>query len=186
MLAEIFTLRLTLFIIFLAYPITFLQAQFFAAVLSPFSGLGSFFLTLALFSSVLAALTFNYAFGYMAVVGVIASDLAFGLPLFVFAPHVAVALAFAEGTASLKPFQVIANMTIKGDRENITSNLRLCFHRLRRKLLTIFVSLFALSTGYGLLPTIVPTSANVVGLAIYAAIGLLVFGIIVLYLGAGE
>ncbi len=172
--------------IFLAYPISFLQAQFFAAVLGPFSGVGSFFLTLALISSILAALTFNYAFGYMAVVGVVVSDLAFGLPLFVFAPHVAVALAFAEGTAAVKPYQAIANLTIKGDRENITSNLRLCFHRLRGKLVTIFVTLFALSTGYGLLPTILPTSANVLGLAIYAVIGLLVFSIIVLYLGAGE
>ncbi len=175
-----------LFILFLSFPIIFLRAQVFAAFLSPFSGVGTFFLTLALFSSVLAAVTFNYALSYLALVSVIVSDIAFGLPLFAFSPHVAVALAFAEGTASLKPYQVIAKMTIKGDRENITSNLRLCFHSLRRKLLTIFVSLFAISTVYGLLPSILPTSSNIVGLAIYAAIGLLVFGIIVLYLGAGE
>ncbi len=186
MLGEIFTLRLGLLVMFLAYPTVFLQTQFLGAVLGTFSNLGSFFLTFALISGILASLTFNYAFGYVAIVAMTISDIAFGLPLYMFAPHVAVALAFAEGTASLKPYQVIAKLTIPGERESVTANLRLCFYRLRRKLLVIFGSLGAISIGFGLLPSITPTSTNIVGLAIYAVIALFVFGIIVLYLGGTE
>jgi hypothetical protein len=175
-----------LFAMFLAYPIVFLQAQFLVVLLSPFASLGSFFLTLTLFSGVLAALTFNHVFGYIAVVGVIISDLAFGLPVFVFAPHVALVLAFVEGTVSLKPYQVIAKTVVRGEGESISSSISLCFSLLRRRLFTIFGTLFALSTAYGLLPTLLPTSTDILDLAIYVTIGLFVFGIIVLYLRSSE
>ncbi len=169
--------------IFVAFPLVVFGQFFFAAIIDPFSGAGPFFLVAALFSSILALLSFNQMFGYMALASVIISDLAYGLPLFLFAPHVAISLAFAEGNSSLRPYYAVAKMMIFGERENVSSNLELCFHRMRRRLIAIFVTLSVLSIGYGLLPTILPTSSNVVGLAIYATVALFVFALIALYLG---
>lgn len=125
-------------------------------------------------------------FGYLAVIGAVVTDLGFGLPLIVFAPHVAIALGFTEGTVSLSPYRTATSMTIPGGKENATLNLRQSLARLRRRLLIIFSTLLLVSATYGLLPALIPTPASLVSLAIYVAITLVVFAIIVLYLGARE
>lgn len=179
---ELLALRFTLLLIFVVYPVLVLQSQFLTALVNPFLGVGHFFLVLGLFFAVLAGFSFNYVFGYLALMGVVVSDMAFALPLVTFGPHVALALCYAEGTMSLKPYWDANSLTISGVRENASTRLHSALHRLERKLLTIFTSLVLLSALYGLLPALVPTPASLVGLGIYATIALIVFATII-YLG---
>jgi len=184
--SEIAALRGGLFLVFLIYPLLFLQVGFLDAILDPFLNAVNFFLTVAVFSALLASLTLNYAFGYVAFLAVMVSDFAFGAPLVIFTSHLAIALSFGEGTSSLGMYQSVARQIRQGTSENASLNLRGCLHRFRRMLILVSASLFALSGGYALLPEIIPTPTGLSALALYAMIGLIAIALTVLYLGSRD
>lgn len=184
--SEVSQLRVLLFAIYLAYPIIVLQRLFFEAFLNPFSSIGDFFLIVSLAAGVLVAFTLTHFFGILALACVTTSDLAFGLPIFIFAPHIAVALAFSEGTVALRPYQNVASLVLRGKEENVSSQLGICLSNLRRKLVLIFVPLFLIAFGYGFLPAATPSNIGVEGLAVYGVMVLVVFSIIALYLGTSS
>ncbi len=182
--SEIAALRGGLLLVFLVYPILFLQVGFLDAILHPFLNAGNFFLSVAVFLALLATLTLNFALGYTTFLAVMVSDFALGTPLLIFTTHLAIALSFAEGTSSLGMYQSVARQIKVGTDENATSNLQACLHRFRRTLIRVSATLFALSAGYALLPEIIPTVGGLSGLAIYTTIGLMAIALTVLYLGS--
>lgn len=184
--SEIAVLRGVLYLIFLVYPLLFLQGRFLEAILNPFLDAGNFFFAVAVFSALLATLTLNYALGYVTFLAVMISEFAFGTPLIIFTSHLAIALSFAEGTSSLGMYASVARQVRGGAHENATFNLRVCLSRFRKVLILVSTTLFALSVGYALFPEIIPTPASLSALAVYATIGLIAIALTVLYLGSRE
>jgi hypothetical protein len=179
-------LRIGLFAVFLVYPVAFLQGRFLETFVNSYSGLGTFFFLVGSVSGLLAVGTLSYIFGYVAFLAVLASELFFNAAPTIFTSHLAIALIFAEGISSLKTYDLAARQTVRGENENVSSNLHVSFHRFRRTLLLVAVSLFALSVGYGLFPDVLPMASDIGALSMYATVGLLAIALTALYLGARD
>lgn len=183
---EISILRVSLFGIFLLFPLVLLGDRLLNASANAYYSFGAFFLAFAAIAALLAVISLNYAFGYLAFLAVLAAELLFNMPLVIFSSHVAMALLFAEGLSSLRPFLLVASNVKLGKQENISSNLRACIGRFRRTFLVVAGSLIALAVAYGLLPDVLPIPSDLSALSLYATLGLVAIALTALYLGEKE
>ena len=184
--SQIAGLRVGLLLVFLFYPLIFMGTRFFDAFVNPFANAGNFFFVIAALTALLATFTLKYQLGYLTFLGVMLSNLVSGTPLIFFTSHLAIALTFAEGTSSLGKFVSITQGIREGPAESVTLNLQTSFRRFRRVLFGVGIGLFILSAVYGILPDLMPATAELSSLAIYATIGLMAIAVTVLYLGSRE
>lgn len=184
--SQIAGLRAGLLLVFLLYPLLFMGIRFFDAFLNPFANAGNFFFLVAVLTALLATLTLKYQLGYLTFLGVMLSNLVSGTPLIFFTSHLAIALTFAEGTSSLGKFVSTTEGISEGPAENVTLNLQTSIRKFRRTLIGVAIGLFILSAVYGILPDLMPATAELSSLAIYATMGLMAIAVTVLYLGSRE
>jgi hypothetical protein len=177
------TLRVGLFLIFLAFPTVFLRDQFLGASGSAYLAIGTFFFVVSVIAAFLGVMLLNYVAAYIAFLAVLATELILNQSTVIFSVHIAIALIFAEGVSSLQPYQVVARSLRYGERENVSVELRMCMSRYRRAFLVVTSSLLVVSFGYSILPQILPIVSDLAALALYAAIGLVAIAITTLYLG---
>lgn len=169
--------------IFLAFPILFLRGMFLGASGSANAAIAVFFFGVSVITGLLAVVFLNHVVAYIAFLSVLAMELMFGQPAEVFSIHIAIALIFAEGVSSLRPYQAVARSMRYGDRENVSLSLRVCVSRYRRSFILVAGCLLVISFGYGILPQILPIVSDLAALALYATIGLVAIAITTLYLG---
>jgi hypothetical protein len=157
--------------------------MFLGASGSAYLAIATFFFAVSVIAGCLAVMLLNYVAAYIAFLAVLAMELILNQSVEIFSIHIAIALIFAEGVSSLRPYQTVARDLRYGVRENVSVMLSTCLSRYRRAFLVVAGSLLLVSFGYSILPQILPIVSDLAALALYATIGLVAIAITTLYLG---
>ena len=108
----------------------------------------------------------------------LAAGTASNSPLILFAPVFCLMLMFVIATYALAKHWEVANELIPGTRENATYLYSATLRRFIRVFLGVTSIVFVLSFAYSVLPILLPTPTEPTTLAIYVAIVLIAFTIV--------
>jgi hypothetical protein len=125
-----------------------------------------------------AVVSMSYWPGFLAMLALLAGGAASNCSLILFAPAFCFAVMFVTGTPALSRHWEVAQQLIPGTRQNATDLFSPAIRRFVRAFVAVTSIGLVLSFAYSLLPALLPTPTEPTTLAIYVAIALTAFAII--------
>lgn len=164
---DLIVLRILFYIFLLAIPSYFVVAS-----------IGTWLVITIWALGLVAVVTLSYWPGYIAMLALLAGGAASNSPLILFAPVFCLMLMFVIATSALSRHWEVATQLIPGTRQNVTYLYSTAMLRFIRVFLAVTSIVFVLSFAYSTLPTLLPTPTDPTTLAVYVAIALAAFTIV--------